>query len=189
MRFFKLIQRSLGEFSLLCYLSLMVSAAIDRTEKNNITPRCTPERKKPQTTKPRPKMSRAPARAPLWAEGSEQVSGARRGMWGSRTPRTRVGCTPRCRPAQRGGYFLLKGLEKRDLIFNRREVYWPFLTRRLGANRETAAGGAGGPGALIRAVRSRVRCGARCGAACGAWSRRCLFQAGGSAPAERVACH
>lgn len=82
MRFFKLIQRSLREFSLLCYLSLMVSVAIDRTRKKIITPVLYTQKKiNPTKTRPKcePKLKgggkKSPRRGPRgW--------GAVRSPWG-----------------------------------------------------------------------------------------------------------
>lgn len=80
MRFFKLIQRSLREFSFLCYLSLMISVAIDRTRKKIITPvlytqkkinptkthpKCEPKKKKKKKEASRKAAGAAPGAGPM----------------------------------------------------------------------------------------------------------------------------
>lgn len=150
------------------------------------------------------------ALGPSPGQGREEPGGAE-GFWGWgagwcwRGAVRGLGCA--AAPGGAGSPFPRgEGGEKADLIFNRREVYWPLLTRRLGANRKIAAGGARRPRRADKgggAVRGAVRCGAvrggaGCGARCGARSGRPrgaggagsrLVPVGGSAPAEGRCCY
>lgn len=170
-------------------------------------PRPTPRKKKkihPKWTPPKNDSREVAAcKAAGWGsalgpspgQGREEPGGAE-GFWGWGAGWCRggvvrgLGCA--AAPGGAGSPFPRgEGGEKADLIFNRREVYWPLLTRRLGANRKIAAGGARRPRRADKgggAVRGAVRCGAVRGGAgrdAGRAAGRCGVVRGAQRPPPR----
>jgi len=157
----------------------MVSVAIDRTEKKKISSPALYAQKKrkiKKITNTHPKGTaenrEAARKAPGWAPGAGSALGlgfppgqakgrAPGGAGGSSTPRKRVG-GPGAAAPQGGEVFSSWGRGRNpDLIFNRREVYWPLSDAQIRSKQKKPAGGA----------RLLIRGAGRCGAVRDAGSR------------------